>query len=292
MPEPLGDKGEASDWYNAERIVLVATAELAGEAGFDGHGWQLAWAVRPYLSSTGHWQDLGVLLRIGLAAAGRLADPLALSSMRFAMANFDFRSGAYEQALAHAVEASRHGEAAGDMNLQADCHATQGFCLKRLGRLDEALAQAEQALELSRVVGNVATQVGALAEIGEMHARMGNPRLGVEYCRQAVTLQQDAEEHAWAVAAALDTMAHVQLQAGDVADAIATYRDAIGRLRQRGDEYGQAYSLLGLGDAHEADGNDAAAQEAWREGLRILGEMHHPHAERIRARLRQSTGSL
>lgn len=291
MPELLADKGEAIDWYDAERTVLVATAELAGEAGFDVHGWQLPWAVRPYLFRTGHWQDLGVLLRLGLAAAGRLADPLALSRMRFAMAIREFRSGAYVEALAHASEASRHCEATGDTRLQADCHATQGFSLKRLGRLEEALQHAEQALELSRAVGYLDTEIGALVEIGELQAKMGNPGLGIEYCRQAVALEQDAEAQASTVAAALDTMAQVQLQAGDVTDAIASYREAIGRLRRLGDKYGQAYSLLGLGDAHEAEGDDAAAQQAWREGLSILGQMHHPDAERVRARLRQSSGS-
>lgn len=286
--EPLADKAQAMDWYQAERCVLVAIERMACEAGFDVHGWQLPWAVLPYQSSTCHWQDREVLLRLGLHAARRLADPLALSKMQLAMASQHFRSGAYAAALAQAWAASRHFRKTGDLRGQADCHAMQGLSLNRLGRLAEAQHHAEQALEMSRATGYRDTEIRALAEIGDLQAKAGNPKLGIEYCRQALALERDADDMAAAVAAALDTMAQIQLQSGDGADAIASYREALSRLRQLGDFYGEAHCLFGLGDANEAVGDRAAARQAWREALSILGEMLHPDADRVRARLRQS----
>jgi hypothetical protein len=40
-----------------------------------------------------------------------------------------------------------------------------------------------------------------------------------------------------------------------------------------------------LGDAHQAARDTAAARRAWQQALAVLDGLHHPGADRVRARL-------
>jgi hypothetical protein len=52
-----------------------------------------------------------------------------------------------------------------------------------------------------------------------------------------------------------------------------------------GDLWGQAYCLINVGDAHDEAGDLRAARETWQQALEMLGDLQHPDADRVRARL-------
>jgi predicted negative regulator of RcsB-dependent stress response len=54
---------------------------------------------------------------------------------------------------------------------------------------------------------------------------------------------------------------------------------------EEGDRYFQAVVLDHLGDAHHAAGDSTAARDAWQLALRILDELGHPDAGRVRAKI-------
>ena len=57
-----------------------------------------------------------------------------------------------------------------------------------------------------------------------------------------------------------------------------------------GDRYHEAQSLANLGDTLLAAADTDGAQHQWRSALRILDELRHPDAERLRRRLAGSVG--
>jgi transcriptional regulator with XRE-family HTH domain/tetratricopeptide (TPR) repeat protein len=284
-PEPLADRNEAMSWYHAERRVLVAVTMLAGQVGFDVHGWQLPEVVRNYLYMAGHWQDREVVSNLALEAAGRLGDDTALGMAHLAMGSFRYRTGARDEAFADVSEALRHLRLASDLVAQAYAHVL----LAEIGRSDQArvegdLRHAEQGLALARAAGHRVGEAFALGVIGKLHVQLGRPALGIEYCERALASVRELGDPA-DIASALDNLGRAQQGTGDVQGAILSLRQAVGLWDEVGYTFGRAGSLLALGDAFDAAAETLAARRSWRQGLELLGELQHPDAERVRARL-------
>jgi len=52
-----------------------------------------------------------------------------------------------------------------------------------------------------------------------------------------------------------------------------------------GNRYGEADTLIHVGDAHKAAGAVAAARDAWSQALAILVDIDHPLVDSLRAQL-------
>ena len=53
-PEQLTGHDQALAWFEAEYHVLLAAVTLAVDWGLDNHGWQISWAMHPFLATQGH----------------------------------------------------------------------------------------------------------------------------------------------------------------------------------------------------------------------------------------------
>ena len=69
------------------------------------------------------------------------------------------------------------------------------------------------------------------------------------------------------------------------AQAVACCQRSADLFHEVGFRYREAVSLNGLGDAHHATGDAAAAQRVWQQALNIFHDLDHAHAERVRAKL-------
>jgi transcriptional regulator with XRE-family HTH domain/tetratricopeptide (TPR) repeat protein len=290
-PEPLADRNEAMSWYQAERRVLVAVTVLAGQAGFDVHGWQLPEVVRNYLYMAGHWQDREAVSELALEAAARLNEDTALGMAHLAMGSFRYRIGAHDDAFAHVSEALRHLRLTSDLVAQAYAHVL----LAEIGRSEHNrmagdLRHAERGLALARAAGYRVGEAFALGVIGKLHVQLGRPALGIDYCKQSLASVRELGDPA-DIASALDNLGRAQQGSGDIRGAVVSLQQAVGLWEQVGYTFGRAGSLLALGDAFDAAAETQAARRSWRQGLELLGELHHPDAERIRAQLRAAPAS-
>lgn len=152
------------------------------------------------------------------------------------------------------------------------------------GPVTEDLRHAERGLELARRAGHRVGEAYALGVIGKLHVKLGRPGLGIDYCERSLASLTELGDPA-DIAAALDNLGRAQLGADDVREAIVSLQQAIGLWQEVGYTFGRAATLLALGDAFDASANQQAARQAWRQGLELLGELHHPDAERVRAQL-------
>jgi len=71
----------------------------------------------------------------------------------------------------------------------------------------------------------------------------------------------------------------------DYQQAAICYQRALGLYRGLGDRYYEAGALTSLGDVHLSAGDAGAARRAWAQALRILEEIDHSDASRVRAKL-------
>jgi len=285
--EPLADYDAAMRWLTAERQSIVAVAAQALEAGLDTQAWQIAWAMRVYLTYQGLWHQQAAVQRTALAAAQRLGDPYALAHARRGLAYADAALGRHGEARAQV-------EAAVASFAEAGRPAEQAMALLSLSRLLDgggfaaaALPAAQRALEIYRMAGYREGTAHALNAVGWCHGRLGAHQEALVHCGQALELHRELGNEE-GESFTLDSLGynHHHLKAFD--RAVADYTAALELFRRRGDLSSEAETSDRLGDSLHALGQSGRAREAWRHALAIveqLPELNHPAPERLRAKM-------
>jgi hypothetical protein len=125
--QPLADRDAALAWFEAEHFVLLA-ATTRRPAGFDGHTWQLAWALLSYLSTRDSVLEVAnTLLDLGYFAACQ---------------------GAIHEALTHAETAYRAYHSVGATGGQAYAANNIGWYHGQLGNHASGIPYCEEALDI------------------------------------------------------------------------------------------------------------------------------------------------
>lgn len=283
---------EAVAWFQAEHCVLPRIAQLAADAGFDSHAWQLPWALTTYFDRWGHWQDWTFVQRIALAAAERGTDRLGQAHTHTDLGRACLRSGDRHAALSHLRRGLALFVLLGDDAGQARCHVDLGRTFSAGGRYDCALKHASQAVRLAEAAGSDVMRAGALNNIGWYHACQGDHAQALSHCQQALSTFRDlGDRHG--EARTLDSIGYAYHHLGQHDQAIASYQLALGIYQEPEAGYGQdiqADLLSHLGETHQATCDLASARQAWQQALAILDRLHHPDAVQIRAKLRNLDG--
>jgi DNA-binding SARP family transcriptional activator len=286
-PELLASHDQALAWFRSELQVLLAVVRLAESAGLDGPAWQLPWALRSFLDGQGLWQDWAAVNEIALAAAERLQDHDGLGWTHHRMAQVCSLSGSIEDGIAHNQQALRHFGLARNPVGQGSAHL--GLCISR-GRQNEhqaALYHGEQALELFRTAGDQTGEAYMLHLVGLELARLGEAEQGREHCTNAVELYGDLGDMG-GMADAWHSLGTVHQELGEPVEAIASFQQSLMLSAELGDLWGQAYCLIAVGDTYDSAGDMTDARETWQQALEMLGDLQHPDADRIRARLHET----
>lgn len=279
-PESLTDFAQALAWFTIEHHVLLAVVDHAVATGLDLHARHLTWALAEFLERRGHWPDLALVGQVALAAAVRLADPLAQSHAHRYLARASTQLGNLDDAHTHL---QRSLDVAGDAIGQALTHRELAFVCERQGRHDQALHHSSQAMELYAAAGHRRGQAGALNAVGWYQALLGDFAQALTSCQAALGLLEpddlDGQASTW------DSLGYIHHHRGDHREAIACYQRSLDVFRSLGDHYWTADVLIHLGDSHLAAGGPVEARAAWHEALGILEDLGHPHADAARTRL-------
>ena len=282
--EKITSPEQASEWIAAEKPVLLAAAETAGERGFPGHAWRLAAVLGTFLALTGHDQQaveiLSAALSVAEAADGRLGT--AHIQLRLGRGYLDL--GSMTEANGCLSRALGQFALLGDLRGQASAHQYFSLAYDKQGDYREALRHSQLALGMFRVIGEQRCEAGTLNAVGWLHLRLQDYRQGLKYCRQALELNvrlgfHGAEAETW------DSIGYAHHHLGDYSQALTCYSEALRLHNQLGSSYYVAYTLSHIGDTHIAVGDMTAAYAAWQQSLAILDELHHPEAGHIQAKL-------
>jgi tetratricopeptide (TPR) repeat protein/transcriptional regulator with XRE-family HTH domain len=166
---------DAFAWFTGEHRVLLASIDLARREQWDGYTWQLAWSIAGYLDRRGYWDDWAATQHASLAAARRLKDQSGEAHAHRGIGCACDRLGRPDEAGDHLRQAlglyRKLGSRAGEAETRLDL---AGLC-ERQGRHQESLAHAQQALRLFHGTDHQARQADALAVIGWLQAKPGEP---------------------------------------------------------------------------------------------------------------------
>ncbi|MEN3361419.1 MAG: hypothetical protein V7637_5401, partial [Mycobacteriales bacterium] len=287
---PPADVAAAMAWFDAEHLTLLAALDLAATAGLDQHVLRLAWTMPEFLDFRGHWQDLTGIQRTALAAARRLGDRAEQARFQRSLGYAYSRLGSYGDAHAELRQALALNRELNDVTGEAHSHRLIAHTLEAQGEFERALGHAQQALALYRAADHLIGQARALNMIGWYHTNLGDHQEALAQCRAALRLSQQVG-HPPNEAATWDSLGHAHHHLGQYGQAVDCYQHALALYRQVGDRHREAGVLGYLGDTQHTAGDPAAAHESWRQAVRILDDLRHPEADRVRAKLRQRAGT-
>jgi len=282
--EPIEAHEEAMAWLNAEHPVVLAAIDLAAQAGFGAHAWQMAWSLTTYLDRRARWRDQAAIHATALRAAQEGSDRHGVARAHHGLGRAHARLRSDDEARDHLLRALAAFRELADPAGQGRIHFDVGWLLERQTRYREALTHDREALELFRSAADRSGEANALNVIGWHHMQLGEYSDGLTYCRQALAVLRDLGERR-GEAGTWDSIGYAHHQLRQHEQATTCYRRALDLLRTLGDTSQEAVVLIHLGDNHAAAGDGRSARDAWRQALAILDELGQPEADDVRSRL-------
>jgi tetratricopeptide (TPR) repeat protein len=271
-------------WYTVELPVLRACIDRAAAERIGGYPWQLAWALRDFLTREGLFGTQISIERIAAEAARRLGDhngqARALSGLALGLT----RLSRLDEADAHFRNALGLFTELGDLAGQGYTRWGLAEVAEMQGRPGEAIEHHWYGVEANRAAGQRIAEALALDGIGRCHALLGDYQQAVEYCEQALVVLTELD-YPQGIASTSSSLGHAFLGLGNHEQAVACQSRAVELFGAAGYRLWEARSLVDLGDIHQTTGDHASACLAWAQAVRILDELNHPEVTQAQARL-------
>ena len=278
-PLHFDDRATAMAWFTAEHEHLLAVELLLASHGDDLRTWLLSRALDTYLYRRGHIRDNVTSSRLGVTAASRLGDPLALALALRQLGRAHSRASEPRDAITCHLRA-----------LEVDDDPHTHFDLSRAlldtGDFASAATHLEQALVAHRRSGNRVGEAHALNALGRCHLLLDDLAQARSCCESALELNGDTSGRV----GTLDNLGTIALRTDAPADAIARYTEALALCDEVDDRYLEARILEHLGEALQRHGEPARAAQAWQSALELFASQHRAaDADRLRTRLAGGT---
>jgi tetratricopeptide (TPR) repeat protein len=273
------DCDAALAWLAAERATLIATVGQADTCGFPAHAWQLARVLQGYLVNQGRWLDLQRVHEVGLAAADRDRHPAAQAAAHRGVAYAAVLLADHDRADEHLHRAQRLFHQLGDAVNEGYIYHNLSALRHAQGRHREGFDLDLRALDMFQLAEHPRGQVIALNTLAWEMAKAGDYEQALPYAQQALELHR--RTGVWQrEPTVLDTLARILLHLGQHDTAIDYYWQAVDLSRRAGNRYPEAAFLTNLGNAYHADGQDAAAEDAWNQAKAIIETLDYTPARR------------
>ncbi|MBF9129162.1 tetratricopeptide repeat protein [Plantactinospora sp. S1510] len=162
----------------------------------------------------------------------------------------------------------------------ADLESLQKYArfLRRTGRLTRSLEINERILSQLTLsdepFGAVTLRARILTSIGIVHRKLGDLRTSRYKLHEAVqTAKQGGDVARDGLAYALDNLGITASHAGDNAEALDCFQQALAIREDTGDSAGRAFTLTNLARLHRTSGSIEEAKTALAEAMQILGAL-------------------
>ena len=286
-PEPpvFQDGTEALAWYGAERLNIIAIIGWPGSAVLDEASWRTATSLVPVFRAGMHTDDWAAVHLAALAATQRLADHTAEREIRGSLINSYRAQGRLKEAMAAAEEALDIARERADFLGQALHMQELAYICRRLGRMDEAVGWSEQGVALRRVHGG--TTFGFASSLNGL----GLAYHAVGRSEQALAAFEEClllsrkEQDRYNEGYVLDSIGETQVALGRYAEAEEAFREANAICRELGDEPACGQILDHLGTLLGAAGRPGESLAVLREAHGILARIEYPGADALGRRI-------
>ena len=129
-PEEIVGPAQAAQWFENERLVLLAAIDRAASQVYAPHAWALPHAVGPFFQGEEYWRKLTEAQHSALAAADELGDLGGQVLAHYHLGVLRFRLGDHDGACEHLGEAIDLAEDAGNRKVQALAGFARAYVLR------------------------------------------------------------------------------------------------------------------------------------------------------------------
>ena len=282
LSDALRSKGHILDWRKGRHEEAAQIHQRALSYLSQDSSAQRAALLRSLSRdqlSAGHTQVALQLYREALAIYEEIPDLEGQLLTLLNPGSWLFHSqGDYSQALMVLYRAEQLARQLGSQHHLAECYNNLSVNLYFLWRAREALTAAEQALELSRHVGDVHNEAFALMNRANARSALGTAgyaTLRREY--QRTLLMEQAEGDRRFMIANLVFLSILARRHRDCTEAMACAQRALSLARERGLCWLSAWALINLGAA-QVEGDPSSAYESLTQGLELMqrcGDRYH-----------------
>ncbi|MFD7713936.1 BTAD domain-containing putative transcriptional regulator [Streptomyces sp. NPDC059786] len=231
-----GNTAKATAWFGAELPVMLAVVEQAAAHRFDVHTWQLTWAMGHDLHWRGLWREQEAVHHTAMEAARRLGDPAAQAHVHYGLTLATGNTGRIAEAHAHAEKAVELFTASGDMEACAEAYLMVAWVGERRSDPEAALRASRRFLELLRA---------------------------------ADARRTDRRRSRMAMATALNAVGWSHTLLGQHQQALDHCRQALTLQQELGDDINAAHTWDSIGHAHHHLGQYEQAVTAYRNALTL-----------------------
>jgi DNA-binding SARP family transcriptional activator len=153
----------------------------------------------------------------------------------------------------------------------------------RLGNYAEARIAAERSIDIERKVGNRFGEGIGLGILGGACRELGEFGAAIEFLQQALAISRELGERDFE-AETLTDLGEAYLGLGQLADATNRLEDSLAIRESIGDRHGQAATLQRLGQAHWRAGDVGKARAQLAEAIALYDDLRdHAQAADVRA---------
>jgi transcriptional regulator with XRE-family HTH domain/tetratricopeptide (TPR) repeat protein len=261
VPE-FRDRDQAQRWLDDEhrnlmdRFRQAKQGFLAGSALFP----ELALAMFGYNESRRRWLEMYELGDGAAESAKAHHLPVVAAWLQHDAAIPEAENGDVATAADWIATALTMFREIGDRFGQARCCSSLAYLLGVLGRIDEALAYAEEALELSRAIDDTTLEGVALTAVGSLYDRGGHFARADQAFAEAIALAQRSNDSRSTFKRYINA-AFSHLQVGRYQDTVLQLTQSLRIAEETGDRIAQAEShhLMALALAAQGDYEQARA---------------------------------
>lgn len=284
----IGTESEARAWVADEHQNLMAVAGQALDATDSAAGLAVALtaALNRPFDLLGHWPEFGAAREHAARTAHRLGDVVAAAFAWTDVGWGSVRMGRAEQAMTCARQALSVWREVGDRRSEQACLNILGYALRQVGLLAEAAESLLSAYAICEEIEHRYGQAATLNHLGLVHQRRSRFAAAVDCHSRAHALNVELDDGS-GQAVSLANLGWSHLRAGRPDEAVAFFHRSLARARDVGDRYQEGETLWGLGDARRALGDLRRARAFWDRSLDLLVEIGGLSPAQADARRRQ-----
>ncbi|MEU6088784.1 BTAD domain-containing putative transcriptional regulator [Streptomyces sp. NPDC047085] len=264
------------EWYETERLALVASVRQAARLGLADLAWDLTVSASYFFGTRSYTDDYRRCSEEALEAARANGDLRGQGAMLFALGCIELVHNQMDESFTYLAESVRLYEEAGEDHGRAVALRSLGQTARARDQLDEAMGYFTEALRILREVGDVHTECHTLHNIAETELVAGRPDAALSYALESVRLAEGLGADTRNLAQALYRLGMVHLALDELADAEKEFLRAVRIVKEKSDGIGLAFTLLGLGEARLRQGNAQQAETTLADALEVAEECHSP----------------
>ncbi|MFD0637319.1 tetratricopeptide repeat protein [Catenulispora yoronensis] len=279
---------DATAWMGTELTNLIAAVESAHTSGFHALATPIAEAMTQYLRLEARKADIVRTQVLAVASAQAVGAPSRESAALTALGLAETDIGRFDDAEAHLTAAVEICRRDGDQAGQANAMACLAVTLAATARPEAGVAVAEEALAISRVLGDVNLETRILNNLAICLHCLGRPKEALECMLEGLpTFRAMGNSHFY-LSVAVRNLGFTYLVLDSFAEAEAAFMEAAALFSDIGDSYRHVECLHGLARSQFGQGNVEQARTTVDRADALLDGFDEAWAARYRRELERS----